>query len=65
MRPLTALPIMVTIGSLLASMKSRYQQWKLATIEKMLDLLSDFSEEPEDEETEESDEGEELSVKRY
>lgn len=48
----------------IASMKSRYQQWKLTTIEKMLDLLSDFSEEPEDEETEESDEGEELSVKR-
>lgn len=50
---------------LTARVQTRYQEWKLGTIEKLLDLLSDFSDEPDEQQDQEQDDGEEFSVKRY
>lgn len=50
--------------SYLSRVQTRYQEWKLGTIEKLLDLLSDFSDEPDEQQDQEQDDGEEFSVKR-
>lgn len=47
-----------------ATIQTRFKAWKMVTVEKFLDLLSDFSDEPDEQEDLEQEDGEELSVKR-
>lgn len=47
-----------------ATIQTRFEAWKMVTVEKFLDLLSDFSDEPDEQEDLEQEDGEELSVKR-
>ncbi|PIK62813.1 putative GRAM domain-containing protein 4 [Apostichopus japonicus] len=50
--------------SSLSTIQTRFEAWKMVTVEKFLDLLSDFSDEPDEQEDLEQEDGEELSVKR-